>query len=374
MPRLLRGRAAGLVSLCTAVLASPAHAAGPAIEHAAFGKVAGKPVQVYTLKNDKGVVLKVLDYGAVITELHLPDRSGKLADVVLGYDKLEDYLNDHSHFGGVVGRVANRVRNARFSLDGREYKLAPNDPPHHLHGGNRGWDRVLWRARPRSTPDGPALELTHTSPDGEEGYPGTVQVTTRYTLTNDNQLRVQFTATTDRTTPVNVAQHTYWNLAGAGAGTILDHRLQLHADRFTPGDPVPTGTIRPVRGTPLDFLAPKAIGKDLQALGGKPVGFDHNFVVQGPAGQLRPVARLSDPTSGRVLTLESDQPGLQFYSGNFLDGTVQGKGGVYRQYAGLCLETQKFPNAINIPDWKDQVVLRPGQTYQHTMVFRFSTE
>ena len=367
--------AARLVCLCAAALSVvPAGAAPPAIARAVLGKVNGKPVQVYTLKNANGLVLKVMDYGAIITELHLPDRNGKLADVVLGYDRLEDYLTDRSHFGGVVGRVANRIREARFSLEGKTYQLAANEPPNHLHGGTRGWDKVLWKAEPQQTPDGPALQLRHTSTDGEEGYPGTVQVTTRYTLTNRNELRVEFTATTDRPTPVNVAQHAYWNLAGAGQGTILDQQLRLHAARFTPGDPVPTGTIQPVAGTPFDFTAAKPIGKDLQAAGGKPIGFDLNYVVDGEPGRLRPVARLKDPGSGRVLTLESDQPGVQFYSGNFLDGSARGKGGTYRQYTGLCIETQKFPNAINIPAWKDQVILRPGQTYRHTMLLRFSAE
>jgi aldose 1-epimerase len=345
-----------------------------AITRAAFGKVNGKTVDVYTLTNANGLVLKVLSYGATITELHVPDRNGKLADVVLGYDKLEEYLAGRSYFGSVVGRVANRIRDAQFTLEGKTYKLAANNPPSHLHGGNIGWDKVLWRAEPHQGADGPALELSYTSPDGEEGYPGTVKVTTTYTLTNKNELRVSMTATTDKVTLVNTAQHAYWNLAGHGSGTILDHELVLHADRYTPGDPTPTGEVKTVKGTPFDFTTGKAIGKHLQAAGGAPVGFDLNYVVNGEPDKLRPVARLKDPKSGRVLTIEADQPGVQFYSGNFLDGTGKGKGATYGQHTGLCLETQKFPNAINVPAWRDQVILRPGQTYRHTMVLRFSTE
>jgi len=224
--------------------------------------------------------------------------------------------------------------------------------------------------------DGPALKLTYVSVDGEEGYPGTVTATVTYTLTNQNELRIVMHATTDKTTIINLVHHSYWNLAGEGSGLITSHVLTLHADRYTPGDPmVPTGEIRSVKGTPFDFTTGKAIGTDLKAAGGDPVGYDTNFVVNGPASHLRPVAVLKEPTSGRVLTLEADQPGVQFYSGNFLDGKLVGKGGhAYPQYSGLCLETQKFPNAINIESWRQQVILKRGQSYDHTMVHRFSVE
>ena len=349
-------------------------AAAPSISKSVHGKVEGKPVDLYTLENSNGLVLKVSSFGAIITELRVPDRAGKLADVVLGYDSLADYVADKSHFGGAVGRVANRIRDARFALEGKRYTVAANNPPHHLHGGVKGWDKVVWNAQTQKGPEGPSIALSYVSKDGEEGYPGTVKVTTTYTLTNKNELRVFFEATTDKVTLVNVAQHTYWNLAGHDSGTILDHELALHAARYTPGDPVPTGEVKPVKGTPFDFTVAKRIGKDLRAAAGNPVGYDLNFIIDGEPGKRRPVARLKDPRSGRVLTLESDQPGVQFYTGNFLDGTSKGKGATYRQYSGLCLETQKFPNAINIPAWQDQVILRPGQTYRHTMVHRFTTE
>ncbi|MFO7178833.1 MAG: aldose epimerase family protein [Pseudomonadota bacterium] len=342
-----------------------------------FGTVDGKAVDLYTLINRNGAVLKVTTYGAIVTELHVPDRDGKLADVVLGFDTVDGYLKHNVFLGATVGRVANRIRGAKFKLDGKEYKVAANDGPHHLHGGVRGWDKVVWSAEPLPEgPDGPALRLTYVSPDGEEGYPGTVTATTIYTLTHGNELRVDMEATTDRPTLVNMAHHSYWNLGGHDSGPITDHELELYADKYTPGDPmVPTGEIKSVKGTPFDFLVKKPIGRDLAAVGGKPAGYDHNFVVNGDPNSLRPVARLSHPKSGRVLQIEANQPGVQFYTGNFLDGSAQGKGGaVYAQYGGLCLETQKFPNAINVPAWREQVILRPGQTYRHTMVHRFSVE
>jgi aldose 1-epimerase len=340
---------------------------------APFGKLGGTPVQLHTLTNRHGLVARITNFGAIVTELHVPDRAGRFADIVLGFEDLDSYVKGHPYFGAIVGRVANRIGNAEFTLGGTRYPLDANDKPHHLHGGRRGWDKVVWNARPFDTPAGPALELTYVSKDGEEGYPGTVTARTVYTLTNDNQLIVDMQATTDRTTLVNMAHHSYWNLGGHGSGTILDHELTLYADRYTPGTPmVPDGRIRPVEGTPFDFTRAKAIGKDLKNAGGKPVGYDHNFVVNGEPNQLRPVARLEDPASGRVMTLSADQPGVQFYTGNFLDGSSRGKGATYVQYAGLCLETQKFPNAINVPAWRDQVILSAGQTYRHRMVHTFS--
>jgi aldose 1-epimerase len=332
-------------------------------------------VDVHTLTNKDGLVMKVATYGAIVTELHVPDRSGTLADIVLGFETLDAYTQGSQYFGAIVGRVANRIRGAKFRLGGRDYQLTANDGQHHLHGGARGWDKVLWTAEPAQTPDGPALQLTYVSRDGEEGYPGTVTATALYTLTNSNEFKVQMSATTDRTTIVNMAHHTYWNLGGFASGPVTDHELTLFADQYTPGDPVvPTGQLRPVQGTPFDFTVAKPIGRDLQAAGGKPVGFDHNFVVNGDAHAMRPVARLKDPQSGRVLTLQADQPGVQFYSGNFLDGRIRGKGVAYAQYAGLCLESQLFPNSINIPAWEGEVILEPGATYRHTMIHRFTTD
>jgi aldose 1-epimerase len=344
-------------------------------QSAPFGKVGDTPVQLFTLTNANGLVAKITNYGAIVTELHVPDRSGRLADVVLGFESLDRYVAGHPYFGAIVGRVANRIGNAGFTLDGRSFALAANDKPHHLHGGTRGWDKVVWNATQRATPDGPALELTYVSKDGEEGYPGTVTAKTVYTLTNNNELKVDMEAATDATTLVNMAHHSYWNLAGHNSGSILDHELTLQASQYTPGTPmVPDGRVVPVKGTPFDFTSAKAVGRDLKQAGGKPIGYDHNFVINGAADQLRPVARLKDPKSGRVMTVSADQPGVQFYTGNFLDGTAKGKNATYGQYAGLCLETQKFPNAINVPAWRDQVIVRPGQTYRHRMVHRFSAE
>jgi aldose 1-epimerase len=355
---------------------TPPSAQAPAgISKASYGKADGKPVDIYTLTNANGLVMKVITYGAIITELHTPDRGGKMADIVLGFENLDGYLKGSPYFGATVGRVANRIRDAKFELEGKTYQLAANNAPHHLHGGNKGWDKVVWSAQPVKSSDGPALKLTYRSKAGEEGYPGAVTATTTYTLNNQNELRVVMEAKSDKTTLVNMAHHSYWNLGGVGSGTILDHQLTLQADSYTPGDPmVPTGEIKPVKGTAFDFTGGKLIGQDLKAAGGKPIGYDHNFVVSGSEGELRRVARLKDSKSGRVLTVEADQPGVQFYSGNFLDGTTKGKGVAYPQYAGLCLETQKFPNAINVPAWKNQVILKPGKTYKHTMIHRFTRE
>jgi aldose 1-epimerase len=347
------------------------------IEKEVYGDIEGHGVERYTLTNKNGVSMKVITYGAIITELHVPDKTGKLADIVLGFDKLEDYVKSSPYFGATVGRVANRIANAKFELEGKTYTLAANDKPHHLHGGKKGWDKVVWDGEPvEGTTDGAALKLTYASADGEEGYPGKVTATTIYTLTDDNALKVEMTATTDKTTLVNMAHHSYWNLAGHASGSIKDHVLQINASQYTPAvGLVPDGKIATVRDTPFDFTAPKPIGKDLLAAGGKPTGFDHNWVVDGDSHSLRTVAKLSDPSSGRVLTIEADQPGIQFYSGNFLDGKTAGKGGTaYSQYSGLCLETQKFPNSINVPEWRNEVILAPGQGYKHVMVHRFTVE
>jgi len=350
-----------------------------AIVKASYGQVDGKPVDIYTLTNTKGAFAKITNYGAIVTELHVPDKAGKLGDVVHGLDNVGDYVKKSPYFGATVGRIANRIANATFELDGKTYKLTANDAPHHLHGGKKGWDKVIWKAEPKETPAGPSLVLTHVSPDGEESYPGTVTATTVYTLTNDNELKVEMQATTDKTTIVNMAHHSYWNLAGSG--TILDHELTMPADKYTPGPPntdgkvaVPDGKAVPVKGTPFDFTTAKPIGKDLKAAGGKPIGFDHNWVVNGDPHAFRLVAKLKDPKSGRVMTISADQPGLQFYSGNFMDGTTKGKGVTHVQYSALCLETQKFPNSVNVPAWRSEVVLKPGQTYKHTMIHKFTTE
>ncbi len=368
---------AATTSAAPVAASTPAPSPTPAaskIGQAKFGTEGGKEVSLYTLTNAHGLVAKITNYGAIITELHVPDRQGKLADVVLGFDNLAGYVEHNPYFGAIVGRVANRIKNAQFELDGKKYKLAANNAPHHLHGGKKGFDKVVWEATPSETPDGPALKLTYVSKDGDEAYPGTLTATVTYTLTNKDELKVDMQATADKVTLVNLAHHSYWNLAGAAAPTVLEHELALYADAYTPGDPVPDGKVKPVKGTPFDFTTAKVIGKDLKEAGGKPVGFDHNFVVRGEPNQLRPVARLKDPKSGRVMTIEADQPGVQFYTGNFLDGTLKGKGASFAQYAGLCLESQKFPNSANVPAWKNDVVLKPGTAYRHTMVHRFTAE
>ena len=346
------------------------------IEESVFGQLGDEPVHLYTLKNRHGLVAKVMTYGAALTELHAPDRYGRLADVVLGYDNLQSYLDHTAFFGATVGRVANRIRDGVFVLEGERYKVALTDGPDHLHGGERGWDKRVWRATPSETPQGPSVLFEYTSPDGEEGYPGRVEASVRYTLANDNTLSIEMRAKTDRTSVVNMAHHTYWNLAGPSAATALDHELVLDAEFYTPGDPiVPIGHLERVANTPFDFRGPKPVGKDLAKIGNEPLGYDHNWVVNGVPGARRPVARLRHPASGRTLALEADAPGVQFYSGNFLKGDLVGKGGKpYAQYAGLCLETQAFPNSINVPEWEGQVTLTPDQEYRHIMIHRFAAD
>jgi aldose 1-epimerase len=350
--------------------------AAPAPTEDTYGEHDGKPVKLYTLTNKNGLVLKATNYGAIITELHVPDAKGALGDIVQGFDSLDEYVKSSPYFGATIGRLANRIKNAKFELEGKKYTLAANDGPNHLHGGKKGWDKVVWSAEAKSTDAGPVLVFTYTSPDGEEGYPGTVEATVVYTLTNDNELKVEMSATTDKTTLVNMAHHTYWNLGGHDSGTIKDHELTLLADSYTPAPGlVPNGEVKAVKGTPFDFTAPKLIGKDLVAAGGKPIGFDHNWIVNGDAHTLRPVAKLKHPGTGRVMDLSADQPGVQFYSGNFLDGKLKGKGGVvYPQYSGLCLESQKIPNSVNVPAWREEVILKPGAKYTHTMVHKFTAE
>ncbi|MEO7033456.1 MAG: aldose epimerase family protein [Polyangiaceae bacterium] len=350
----------------------------PGITHIPWGSVDGKPVSLYTLVNKHGLVLKVATYGGIITELHVPDRNGTLADIVLGLNTLEEYQKSSPYFGAIIGRVANRIADAKFELEGKTYHLAANNGVNSLHGGNKGWDKVVWDARPIDSADGPALELSYLSKDGEEGYPGNVQASNTYTLTNQNQLRVQMAATTDRTTIVSMAHHSYWNLAGQGSGTVLEQRVQINAHSYTPSNPltlVVSGEVKPVKGTPFDFTVEKPIGQDLAAAGGKPVGFDANWVLDGEPRALRQVVRAKDPKSGRVLTVEADQPGVTFYTGNFLDGSLHGKGGAtYQQHDGFCIETQQFPNSVNVPAWKERVILRPGQRYSSTMIDTFTSE
>ena len=358
--------------------AEPAHKTAGQISEQPFGKTLdGRPVEVYTLRNKSGAEAKILNYGGLVISLKVPDRNGQLGDVVLGYDNLDGYLKETPYFGALIGRYGNRIAKGKFTLDGKQYTLATNNFPNALHGGIKGFDKVLWNGKILVSEAGPALELQYTSKDGEEGYPGNLSVTAVYTLTEDNALRLDYTAKTDKDTVVNLTQHSYFNLAGKG--DILNHEVMIPADKFTPVDStlIPTGELKPVDGTPFDFRKPTAIGarinQDDQQLkfGG---GYDHNWVINKTPGQLTVVARVYEPTTGRVLEVLSTEPGLQFYTGNFLDGKITGKGGwVYQFRNGFCMEPQHFPDSPNQPNFPS-VVLKPGQVYKNTIIFRFAVQ
>src|SRR6184192_3076907 len=338
-------------------------------------------VSAYTLKNAHGIELQVLDYGGIIVSLRVPDRTGRVADVVLGFDSLADYQRGSPYFGALIGRYGNRIARGRFSLDGRGYTLATNNGPNHLHGGVRGFDKVVWKVAPFQHADSVGLVLTYTSPDGEEGYPGTLRTMVTYTLTDSNQLIFDYHATTDRATPVNLTQHSYFNLAGDGTGDILGHVVMLNADRFTPVDStlIPTGDLKSVAGTPFDFRTPTPIGAridqdDVQLRYGP--GYDHNFVLNkaGDAHDPTFAARVYEPASGRVMEIYTTEPGLQFYSGNFLDGTLHGKGGVvYRRRYGFAMETQHYPDSPNKPTFPS-TTLRPGESYHSRTIYKFGVQ
>jgi aldose 1-epimerase len=350
------------------------------IERKAWEKTAdGRAVELFTLGREGAPAVAVTSYGAYIVSILAPDRSGKTADVVLGYRDLAGYLGDTNFLGAVVGRYGNRIARGEFTLGGKRYTLARNNGPNHLHGGPEGFHTKVWTPRIVSGPEGDALELTYTSPDGEEGYPGTLTATVVYSLDADGGLKLAYSATTDAETVLNLTNHAYFNLAGEGSGDILDHQLQIEADSFTAVDEtlIPTGELPPVAGTPLDFSEPVAIGAriddaspQLQAGG----GYDNNYVVRGEPGELRLAARVSEPGSGRVLEVLTTQPGVQLYSGNFLDGTIIGKSGrPYGKRSGFCLETQHFPDSPNQPEFPS-VVLVPGERYSETTVYRLGAE
>jgi aldose 1-epimerase len=348
------------------------------IRQQSFGQTKdGTAVDLFTLRNNKGAEVGIFNYGGLVTFLKVPDRKGHFGDVVLGYDNLADYIKDTPYFGALIGRYGNRIAKGKFTLNGKEYTLAVNNGPNALHGGLRGFDKVIWEPRLLASPDGPSLELRYTSKDGEEGYPGTLSVTAVYTLTEDNALRIEYTATTDKDTVVNLTHHSYFNLAGKG--DILNHQVMMPADKFTPVDStlIPTGELKPVDGAPFDFRTPTAIGArigqdDEQLKFGK--GYDHNWVINKPMGQLGLMARVYEPTTGRVLEVWSTEPGLQFYSGNFLDGKITGKGGwVYQFRNGFCMEPQHYPDSPNQPNFPS-VVLKPGQVYKNTIIYKFSVK
>ena len=348
------------------------------ISKESFGKTAdGESVDLFTLTNRNGMEAKITNYGGIVTTLTAPDRNNKYADVVLGFNDLDSYLKGHPYFGALVGRYGNRIAKGRFTLNGIEYKLAVNNGENHLHGGIKGFDKVVWTARSMRTKLGPALSLTYVSKDMEEGYPGNLTVKVVYTLTNNNELRIDYSASTDKDTVTNLTHHSYFNLAGEGTGDILNHQLLLKASRFTPTDAgsIPTGELRNVQGTPFDFLKSTAIGarinQDEEQLkfGG---GYDHNWVVNGRAGTLRQAASVYESTSGRVMDVWTTEPGIQFYTGNFLDGTLTGKSGkAYARRNGFCLETQHYPDSPNKPKFPT-TTLRKGATYRSTTIYRFS--
>jgi aldose 1-epimerase len=343
-----------------------------------FGSVDGRTFDLYTLSNPGRFEAAVTNYGGIVTSLKVPDRNGVLADIVLGFDSAAGYLKPHPYFGALIGRYANRIAGGRFRLDGVEYTLARNNGENHLHGGVRGFDKVVWNARDVSSGRAAILELSYSSKDGEEGYPGNLDVTVRYSVTEGNELKIEYTATTDKDTILNLTNHSYFNLAGQGGTDVLSHEVKLDADRFTPVNSglIPTGETRDVAGTPFDFRQPHRIGEridlpDEQLKLGN--GYDHNFVVTGTPGVLRPAARVTDSASGRVMEVLTTEPGVQLYTGNFLDGSLTGKSGkIYLRRYGLCLETQHFPDSPNKPQFPS-VVLKPGQTFRSTTIYRFST-
>ena len=347
----------------------------PPVKREIFGKTKdGEPVEIFTLTNSHGLKARVMTWGATLVSMHTPDRHGALADITLGFDTLDGYLGAHPYFGVIAGRYANRIAKGKFTLDGKEYTLAVNNGTNHLHGGIKGFDKKNWHAKIAS--DSKSVSLSALSRDDEEGYPGTLSATVTYMLTEKNELRIAYEAKTDKPTVLNLTNHAYWNLAGAGEGDILGHELTLHARQFTPVDDgsIPTGKIEPVAGGPMDFTRAKIIGKDIAQVAGTPGGYDHNFVIDAKEPlALSPTAELHDPKSGRVMKVSTTEPGVQFYTGNYLDGTITGKGGkVYQKNFGVCLETQHFPDSPNQPAFPS-TVLRPGEIFSSTTVYEFST-
>ncbi len=338
------------------------------VEKQAFGSATdGEAVDIYTLTNKNGLKAKIMTYGAIVVSMETPDREGKLANITLGFDDLQGYLDGHPHFGSTIGRYGNRIAGGKFTLDDTEYTLATNNGPNHLHGGEKGFDKVVWAAE--AVEGSAAVKFTYTSADTEEGYPGNLATTVVYTLTDDDELIIDYTATTDKPTHVNLTNHCYWNLAGAGVGNILDHQLKLGAEQYLPVDEtlIPTGELADVEGTVMDFREPTAIGDRIGEVEGG--GYDHCYVIKDGGKSMTWAAEVYDPASGRVMRISTTEPGIQFYTGNFLDGTPD-SGGVDK-HGAFCLETQHYPDSPNQPDFPS-TVLRPGATYQTTTVHKFS--
>lgn len=344
-----------------------------------FGKnEAGENIDLYTLRNAHGVEAKITNYGGIVVSLKVPDHNGKFDDLVLGFNDLDSYLKPHPYFGALIGRYGNRIAKGRFTLNGVEYKLAVNNGENHLHGGIKGFDKVIWTGKEMKTKAGPAVVLTYLSKDGEEGYPGNLTTRVVYTLTNNNELKIEYSATTDKDTVTNLTHHSYFNLAGEGSGDILNHRVTINANRFVPTDAgsIPLGELRRVTGTPFDFLTAHAIGERInqdeeQLKFGS--GYDHTWVINGRQGVLRLAATAYEPTSGRVMQVWTTEPGMQFYTGNFLDGTLTGKAGkLYPRRSGFCFETQHYPDSPNQPSFPT-TTLKKGATYKSTTIYRFSS-
>lgn len=378
-PRLVRLARLGValaigVAACNGKTAL-AQEAAMSVTKSAFGKLPnGAEVDLYTLSNAHSVTVKIMTYGGIITSLKAPDRSGKPGEVQLGFDTLDEYLKGHPYFGALCGRVANRIAGGRFSIDGESYQLATNNGPNHLHGGEKGFDKKLWKARPIEEKGRVGVELSYVSPDGEEGYPGKISTTVVYSLNDKNELTIDYTAQSDKPTPINLTNHTYWNLTDGGKSDVLAERLTLNADRYLPVDEtmIPTGEIKSVRGTPMDFTRETAIGERIEQVGGEPGGYDHCYVLNKKPGEtLSLAARLVDPASGRVMEVFTTEPAIQLYTGNFLDGTLHSRGATFGQRHAVCLETQHYPDSINQPKFPS-TLLKPGQTYRHTTVHRFS--
>jgi len=348
------------------------------IDKQTYGKTPdGTEVDQYTLADAKGLRVKIITYGAMITSVEVPDRDGKPANVTLHRDSLKDYLAGHPFFGCAVGRYANRIAKGKFTLDGHEYTLATNNGPNHLHGGNKGFDKYVWKAEPVEGDGFVGVKFSHVSPDGDEGYPGELKATVIYTLSNDNELKMDYTATTDKPTVVNLTNHAYWNLAAPGgypgSGDVLGHELTLNADRYLPVDAglIPLGELKPVKGTPMDFTQPKTIGSRIEQIEG---GYDHCYVLNKKEGEkLSLAARVVEPKSGRTMEIYTTQPAIQLYTGNFLDGTVTGGGVAYQKHFALCLETEHYPDSPNRPEYPS-TVLRPGETYHEVTVHKFSVQ